>query len=851
MKKFSRVLKQILAIFLILFLGVHMMGDKSIFAEGGTGKDIGNLMKIDPVSVTKIVGSEAKPIIEKGNKVANAPEVKVGDLLEFKYEFHVDEASLQQISVGDYFYLNLPDGQHIKAIEGVHDITTPDGKLLGRYTIENGKIKVIVAHLGIQDSGKSGWISFHGTVIKDGENVRIGTKGNTLLTIKPSENGNANGGGGGHDSGKSQIGDDKIVFSKDGKQYIGKNIINWHLNVNYDGLRKMVNGEAVPTKSHVVLEDTLPAGVTVDLHSIYITTPLFVPTPDNKMSGFAVNYPRVHPEVIEPKADETYQQFYERIKNAGKLSVGVYHQNGEHKILFGFGNLPGNGITYANILGNEAEFHNVINDHVRSGNITNEQANRMKQVYGSQGTSQGAVVGYDVSFDTNVSGPSGSYENIAQLHWDEQNPDNAKTAVAFYRTEAGISENEKKITIKGTKTWEDKENQDGKRPDKIKVLLNKTVDGKTTKASEKEVTKDNWSYEFTDLPKYEDGKEITYSIDEEAVGGYTKEVEGYNLTNKYTPELVTVNGTKTWEDGENRDGKRPEKIKVILNKTVDGKTTKASEKEVTKDNWSYEFTDLPKYEGGKAITYSIDEEAVEGYTKEVKGYNLTNKYTPEVVTVKGTKTWEDKENQDGKRPDKIKVLLNKTVDGKTTKAAEKEVTKDNWTYEFTDLPKYEGGKEVTYSIDEEVVEGYTKEVKGYNLTNKYTSEKPTEPNKPKEPEKPTEPNKPKESEKPTEPNKPKEPEKPTEPNKPKEPEKPTEPNRPKEPDQPTKQNNSKESNKSTLETKVEKKEQEISQTKNEELPKTGERESAMDTMVGFISIVASMLLFMKKEKREV
>ena len=154
----------------------------------------------------------------------------------------------------------------------------------------------------------------------------------------------------------------------------------------------MVNGETVETKNHVVLEDPLPDNVTVDLHSIYITTPLFVPTPDNKMSGYAVNYPRVHPEVIEPKSDETYQQFYDRIKNTGKLSVGVYNQNGERKLLFGFGNLPGNGITYANILGNQEEFHNVIDNHVRSGNITNEQANRMKQVYSPQGTTQGAVV---------------------------------------------------------------------------------------------------------------------------------------------------------------------------------------------------------------------------------------------------------------------------------------------------------------------------------------------------------------------------------------------------------------------------------------------------------------------------
>ncbi|MBF1210278.1 MAG: Cna B-type domain-containing protein, partial [Gemella morbillorum] len=181
----------------------------------------------------------------------------------------------------------------------------------------------------------------------------------------------------------------------------------------------------------------------------------------------------------------------------------------------------------------------------------------------------------------------------------------------------------------GTKTWDDANNQDGKRPDKIKVILNKTVDGQTTKVTEKEVTKDNWNYEFNDLPKYENGKEITYSIDEEAVPGYEKEVTGYNLKNSHTPEKVNVQGTKTWDDANNKYGKRPEKITVILNKTVDGKTSKIIEATVTKDdNWSYSFKNLPKYENGKLITYTIDEEAVAGYKKTIDGYNLKNTYIP-------------------------------------------------------------------------------------------------------------------------------------------------------------------------------------------------------------------------------
>ena len=92
---------------------------------------------------------------------------------------------------------------------------------------------------------------------------------------------------------------------------------------------------------------------------------------------------------------------------------------------------------------------------------------------------------------------------------------------------------------------------------------------------------------------------------------------------------MLVSGTKTWIDNNNAAGKRPGSIKVILNKTVNGKTTKVAEKEVTeKDNWNYRFDNLPKYENGKVIKYSIDEVDVPGYKKSIKGHNLENKYIP-------------------------------------------------------------------------------------------------------------------------------------------------------------------------------------------------------------------------------
>ena len=282
------------------------------------------------------------------------------------------------------------------------------------------------------------------------------------------------------------------------------------------------------------------------------------------------------------------------------------------------------------------------------------------------------------------------------------------------------------IDIAGKKTWDDANNQDGKRPDKIKVILKKTVDGTTTTVAEKEVKADtdgNWKYEFNNLPKYENGKLITYSIDEEDVPGYKKSKDGYNLKNTRTPEKVSIAGVKSWDDGNNQDGKRPDKIKVILNKTVDGQTTKVTEKEVRANasgEWKYEFNDLQKYENGKLITYSVDEEAVPGYEKEVTGYNLKNSHTPEKVNVQGTKTWDDSNNQDGKRPKEIKIKLFKNG----TEIETKTVTEaDGWKWKFENLDKYEKGQEIEYTIKEEVVAEYETNIDGFNVTNKHTPEK--------------------------------------------------------------------------------------------------------------------------------
>ena len=183
------------------------------------------------------------------------------------------------------------------------------------------------------------------------------------------------------------------------------------------------------------------------------------------------------------------------------------------------------------------------------------------------------------------------------------------------------------IDVSGTKTWNDEGNKDKTRPEKITIYL--LANG--TQVDAKEISeKDGWKYSFTGLAKYDDNKqEIKYTIDESEVEKYTKQINGYDLINTYTtenPETVDVNGVKTWNDANNKDGIRPKAIRVKLLANGEEKTSVITTEE---QDWKYSFTELPKFDdNGNEIKYTVDEETVSGYTKKIDGYNITNTHTP-------------------------------------------------------------------------------------------------------------------------------------------------------------------------------------------------------------------------------
>ena len=283
-----------------------------------------------------------------------------------------------------------------------------------------------------------------------------------------------------------------------------------------------------------------------------------------------------------------------------------------------------------------------------------------------------------------------------------------------------------KVSVSVTKKWIGKEGTAAK----IHLYAGNTeVDSVTLN------TGNNWKHTFAGLEKYKDGKEIKYTIKEDAIANYKTDISGdaasgFTVKNTNT-EKVTVPVEKKWV------GKSTNKVEVKL--LADG-TEKESADLTAADSWKHEFKNLPKYDSadGHEIVYTIKEVKISGYNTVISGtakdgFTITNTIIGK-VSVPVTKKWV------GTPADSITVNL--YANG--NKVDSKKITKnDNWRYIFKDLEKYKDGKEIKYTIDEEKVAGYTTSIAGdsqvgYTITN--TKNTPNIPNKPKKPKKPKKPN---------------------------------------------------------------------------------------------------------------
>lgn len=287
------------------------------------------------------------------------------------------------------------------------------------------------------------------------------------------------------------------------------------------------------------------------------------------------------------------------------------------------------------------------------------------------------------------------------------------------------------VDIAVSKAWDDADDQDGMRTPSVTVTL--LANGEPVADVEPLVLNrgNKWQGLWTGLHEYKDGKKIDYTVQEDEVAGYTPVVESSEkegvvslvVTNVHTPETKTFEGSKTWSDADNQDGKRPESITVRLH--ADGVEV-ASATVGEQDEWKWKFENQPVYRDGRTrIIYTLTEDAVSDYTSTVTGMNVENAYAPGKVSIPVSKVWVDGDDQDGIRP--TNVIIKLLADGEETDETLKLTEVGGWTGSFEALDEYKDGKKIVYTIEEVSVAGYESEVsgdatKGFTVTNTYVPE---------------------------------------------------------------------------------------------------------------------------------
>ena len=309
--------------------------------------------------------------------------------------------------------------------------------------------------------------------------------------------------------------------------------------------------------------------------------------------------------------------------------------------------------------------------------------------------------------------------------------------VNYEKTEDGLTVTNSyvipKTDITGTKVWEN-----GSKPS---VELQLFRDGKALDRDEYTISLDGseetpWTHTWTGLDKTDiNGKAYKYTVDEVKVpDNYEKVVseDGLTVTNKFVSPKVDIPVEKVWNDGNNQDGNRPDSIEVEL--LANGERVDIDNITLNVENqWKASFSDLPTLDSqGKDITYTVNEVGVpSSYKSEVsgdsiKGFTITNSYTPGKTNVKVNKVWDDSNNQDGIRPNSIEVQL--YADGKEKGKAVELNADNNWTTTFANLDEKVAGKVIEYTVKEaSEVSGYTTSIddsdkSNVTITNAHTTE---------------------------------------------------------------------------------------------------------------------------------
>ena len=290
------------------------------------------------------------------------------------------------------------------------------------------------------------------------------------------------------------------------------------------------------------------------------------------------------------------------------------------------------------------------------------------------------------------------------------------------------------VSFSGKKNWVNREGKPGQVGNRIIVHLMKEgstqpVETKVLNKSEY-VGKTTWDFTFKPVPLYDDnGREIKYYVEEEAVQGYEKAVitkdsaGNFVINNKeeHKNEKINIKVTKKWLNNNGEAGIPAGPIEIALkngSKVVQKQTINLG---ADKSVWEFTFNDVDKYDDkNQPIKYSVTETALDGYETEItgnqdSGFVITNKKLPEPKEkIKIIKKWI------GRVGDSItitiknantKEVLDKVTVTRNTKGfvERKDPSQPNvtiWEVPY-EVNKFDASRTpIEYSAEETALEGY-------------------------------------------------------------------------------------------------------------------------------------------------
>jgi len=186
--------------------------------------------------------------------------------------------------------------------------------------------------------------------------------------------------------------------------------------------------------------------------------------------------------------------------------------------------------------------------------------------------------------------------------------------------------------------------------------------------------------------------------------GSTVEVEVPNKKKEVKKKSTSFSVEKNWVLDPALATNKPDKVTVSVLKN--GVKDENLTVELSAANgWKASFSNLPKEDAnGHEIVYTVSEEELAGFKTAISGsdenkFTITN-YNGGNVVIPVTKKWKGS----GAHPDHLNVQLWADKE----KVATYTLNEANaWQHSFDNMPKFNNGKEIRYTVTEDSVSGYT------------------------------------------------------------------------------------------------------------------------------------------------